>query len=157
MDESGVVWQLVFLQQPGTGKYGCVSRKKMVPREREAQWWLSKRHFYCFGKPYNNKYCLSLRKRKSDFNSTIWSMYNIGHFLFTGAGWACGIPIVFTQIYLRFLAAQDFFSAMLDWRGCVFTQFCLWPGLIYLPLRFINFGSLLSLYPRYCNNITQSL
>jgi hypothetical protein len=24
MDESGVVWQLVFLQQPGTGKYMCV-------------------------------------------------------------------------------------------------------------------------------------
>jgi hypothetical protein len=29
-------------------------------------------------------------------------MYYIGIFLFTGAGWACGIPSVFTQIYLCF-------------------------------------------------------
>jgi hypothetical protein len=29
-------------------------------------------------------------------------MYDIGLFLFMGAGWACGIPSVFTQIYLRF-------------------------------------------------------
>jgi hypothetical protein len=50
----------------------------------------------------------------SDFNSTIISMYHIGHFLFTGAGWACGIPSVFTQIYLCFSADEDFFSAMLD-------------------------------------------
>jgi hypothetical protein len=41
-------------------------------------------------------------------------MYDIGPFLLTGAGWACGIPSVFTQIYLCFLAAEDFFSAMLD-------------------------------------------
>jgi hypothetical protein len=54
------------------------------------------------------------KKKKSDFNSTIRSMYDIGLFLFTGAGWACGIPSVFTQIYLCFSAAKDFFSAMLD-------------------------------------------
>jgi hypothetical protein len=41
-------------------------------------------------------------------------MYDIGPFLFTGAGWACGIPSVLTQIYLCFSAAEDFFSAMLD-------------------------------------------
>jgi hypothetical protein len=41
-------------------------------------------------------------KKKSDFNSTILSMYDIGPFLLTGAGWACGIPSVFTQIYLCF-------------------------------------------------------
>jgi hypothetical protein len=41
-------------------------------------------------------------------------MYDIGLFLFTGAGRACGIPSVFTQISLRFSAAEDFFSAMLD-------------------------------------------
>jgi hypothetical protein len=29
-------------------------------------------------------------------------MYYIGPFLFTGAGWVCGIPSVFTQIYLCF-------------------------------------------------------
>jgi hypothetical protein len=58
--------------------------------------------------------CLSLRKMLSDHNSTKLSMYIIGLFLSTGAGWACGIPSVFTQIYLCFLAAEDFFSAMLD-------------------------------------------
>jgi hypothetical protein len=139
MDESGVVWQLVFLQQPGTGKYVCVSvslEKKIVPREREAQWWSSKCYFYFFGKTLKTSTAIS-KKKKSDFNSTIWSMYDIGLFLFTGVGWACGIPSVFTQIYLCFSAAKDFFSAMVDWGGCVFTQFCLWPGLVYLPLRFI--------------------
>ena len=137
--------------------YVCVSGKKMMPREWEAQWWLSKCHFYCLGKTLTTSTAF-LWKRMIDFNSTIRSMYNIGHFLFTGAGWACGIPSVFTQIYLCFSAAEDFFSAMLDWRGCVFTQLCLWPGLFYLPLRFIIFSSLSSLYPsivitllRLCN------
>ena len=40
------------------------------------------------------------KKMMSDFNSTKYSMYIIGLFLSTGAGWACGIPSVFTQIYL---------------------------------------------------------
>ena len=54
------------------------------------------------------------KKMMSDINSTKLSMYIIGLFLSTGAGWACGIPSVFTQIYLCFSAAEDFFSAMLD-------------------------------------------
>jgi hypothetical protein len=54
------------------------------------------------------------KKMMSDFNSTKLSMYIIGLFLSTGAGWACGIPSVFTQIYLCFSATEDFFSAMLD-------------------------------------------
>jgi hypothetical protein len=29
-------------------------------------------------------------------------MYDISLFLFTGEGWACGIPSVFTQIYFYF-------------------------------------------------------
>jgi hypothetical protein len=41
-------------------------------------------------------------------------MYDIGLSLFMGAGWAYRIPSVFTQIYLCFLAAEDFFSTMLD-------------------------------------------
>jgi hypothetical protein len=41
-------------------------------------------------------------------------MYDIGLLLFTGVRWACGIPSVFTQIYLCFSAAKDFFSPMLD-------------------------------------------
>ena len=131
----------------------CVSRKKSSATRGGSSVVVKQVSFLLFWENPNNKYCLSLRKRKSDFNSTIWSMYDIGLFLSTGAGWACWIPSVFTQIYLCFSAAEDFFSAMLHWRVCVFTQFCLWPGLIYLPLRFIIFGSLSSLYPRYCNNI----
>jgi hypothetical protein len=64
-----------------------------------------------WGKP--SKYCLFLKK-KSDFNSTILSMYYIGPSLSLRAGWACRIPSVFTQIYLCFSAVEDFFSAMLD-------------------------------------------
>jgi hypothetical protein len=30
-------------------------------------------------------------------------------------------------------------------------------GYFYLPLRIMLFGSLSSLYPRYCNNIIQTL
>ena len=79
-------------------------------------------------------------------------MYIIGLFLSTGAGWACGIPSVFTQIYLCFSAAEDFFSAMLDWGGL-----CLHP---VLPVAWASifsycasyFGSL-ELVPRYCNNL----
>jgi hypothetical protein len=44
-------------------------------------------------------------------------MYDIGLFLFTGAGWACGIPSVFTQIYLCFSAAEDFFLLCLIERA----------------------------------------
>jgi hypothetical protein len=56
---------------------------KTMPWEREAQWWLSVKmcYFSLWGKP--SKYCLSLKK-KSDFNSTIPSMYCIGPSLFTG-------------------------------------------------------------------------
>jgi hypothetical protein len=53
-------------------------------------------------------------KKNSDFNSTISSMYYIGPSLSLRMGWACRIPSVFTQIYLCFSAAEDFFSAMLD-------------------------------------------
>jgi hypothetical protein len=56
----------------------------------------------------------SKKKMLSDYNSIKLSMYIIGLFLSTGAGRACGIPSVFTQIYLCFSAAEDFFSAMLD-------------------------------------------
>jgi hypothetical protein len=73
-------------------------------------------------------------------------MYDIGLFLFTRTGWACGIPSVFTQIYLCFSAAEDFFSAMLDCEGCVCTQFCLWLGLVYFPTALLILA-LSSLYP----------
>jgi hypothetical protein len=43
---------------------------KTMPREQEAQWWLSVKmcYFSLWGKP--SKYCLFLKK-KSDFSSTI--------------------------------------------------------------------------------------
>jgi hypothetical protein len=60
-------------------------------------------------------------------------MYYIGPFLFTGARWTCGIPSVFTQIYLCFSAAEDFFSAMLDYGGI-----CLHP---VLPVAWASLSS----------------
>jgi hypothetical protein len=48
-------------------KYVCVSvslEKKMVPREREAQWWLSNVLFLFLRENPKNKYCLSLRIRR---------------------------------------------------------------------------------------------
>jgi hypothetical protein len=62
---------------------GVFLEMKTMPQEREAQWWLSVKmcYFSLWGKP--SKYCLSLKK-KSDFNSTISSMYCIGPSLFTG-------------------------------------------------------------------------
>jgi hypothetical protein len=43
MYESGVVWQLVFynLHEQGNGCVSAFLEKKTMPREREAQWWLS--------------------------------------------------------------------------------------------------------------------
>jgi hypothetical protein len=45
----------------------CISvslEKKMVPREREAQWWISSVLFLVLRENHKNKYCLSLRKRR---------------------------------------------------------------------------------------------
>jgi hypothetical protein len=72
-------------------------------------------------------------------------MYDIGPFLFTGAGWACGIPSVFTQIYLFFQQLKTSFLLCLIKGGYACTQFYLWLGLVYLLLRFI-FLALSSLY-----------
>jgi hypothetical protein len=57
---------------------------KMKPREQEAQWWLSVKMCYSSLLGKSIKYRLSLKKIKSDFNSTISSMYLIGLSLFTG-------------------------------------------------------------------------
>jgi hypothetical protein len=55
---------------------------KMRPQEREAQWWLSmKKCFFSIFLGKNIKYHLSQRKIKSDYDSTISSMYCIGLFL----------------------------------------------------------------------------
>jgi hypothetical protein len=91
----------------------CLLKKKTRPREREAQWWLN--IFVTFKSLGKTLQQLPFSKKmKSDFNPTKYNMYDIGIFLFAGTGWACGIPSVFTQIYLCFSAAEDFFSAMLD-------------------------------------------
>jgi hypothetical protein len=58
--------KISVLQHPGTGKYVCVNvslEKKMVPREREAQWWLSN-VLLLFLQENPKQYRLSLRKRR---------------------------------------------------------------------------------------------
>jgi hypothetical protein len=47
---------------------------KTMPREREAQWWLSVKmcYFFLWGKTIK---VLPFSEKKSDFNSTISSMY----------------------------------------------------------------------------------
>jgi hypothetical protein len=127
---------------------------KTMPREREAQWLLSVKmcYFSLWGKP--SKYCLSLKK-KSDFNSTISSMYRIGPSLSLRVGWACGISSVFTQIYLCFPAAEDFFLLCSTRRGLCLHAVCLWLGLEDLPLCFVP-GSL-ELVLWYCNNFYSKL
>jgi hypothetical protein len=47
MNESGVVWQLVFFYLRKKGKCVWVFLEiKAMPREREAQWWLSVKMCY---------------------------------------------------------------------------------------------------------------
>jgi hypothetical protein len=65
MDESGVVWQLVFLISVNREVCGWeFLEMKTIPREREAQWWLSVKicYFSLWGKP--SKYSLSLKKKR---------------------------------------------------------------------------------------------
>jgi hypothetical protein len=58
------------LREQGNVGVGVFLEIKTMPREQEAQWWLSVKmcYFLLWGKP--SKYCLSWEK-KSDFNSTI--------------------------------------------------------------------------------------
>jgi hypothetical protein len=62
MDESGVVWQLVFLISINRKVCVGVLEIKTMPREQEAQWWLSVKmcYFSLWSKP--SKYSLSLKK-----------------------------------------------------------------------------------------------
>jgi hypothetical protein len=84
-------------------------------------------------------------------------MYNIGHFLFMGTGWACGIPSVFTQIYLCFSAAEDFFLLCLIDGAMSSPSSASGLGYFIFHCALCFLGSLSSLYPRYCNNIIQTL
>jgi hypothetical protein len=83
MDESGVVWQLVFLTFVKRASVWVFLEIKAIPREWEAQWWLSVKMCYSslLGK---NQVSPFSEKEMSDFNSTIPSMYHIGLSLFTG-------------------------------------------------------------------------
>jgi hypothetical protein len=91
----------------------CFFEIKTKPREREAQWWSSVKMCYSslLGKTSSIAF---LWKEKSDFNSTIPSMYRIGLSLSLRVGWSCGIYKVFTQIYLCFSATEDLLSAIFD-------------------------------------------
>jgi hypothetical protein len=63
MDESGVVWQLVFLVLKKGKSVWVFLEIKAMPREREAQWWLSVKMCYSSLLGETTKYCLSLKKK----------------------------------------------------------------------------------------------
>jgi hypothetical protein len=84
MDKSGVVWQLVFLSFVRRASVWVFLKIKVIPREWEAQWWLSVKMCYSSLLGKITKVLPFSEKEKSDFNSTIPSMYYIGPFLVTG-------------------------------------------------------------------------
>jgi hypothetical protein len=84
MDEFGVVWQLVFLSFVRRASVWVFLEIKVIPREREAQWWLSVKMCYSSLLGKTTKVLPFSEKEKSDFNSTIPSMYCIGPSLVTG-------------------------------------------------------------------------
>jgi hypothetical protein len=65
MDESGVVWQLVFLSFVRRASVWVVLEIKVIPREPEAQWWFSVKMFYSSLLGKTTKYCLSLKKKRA--------------------------------------------------------------------------------------------
>jgi hypothetical protein len=65
MDESGVVWQLVFLIFVKRASVWEFLEIKAMPREREAQWWLSVKMCYTSLLGETTKYCLSLKKKRA--------------------------------------------------------------------------------------------
>jgi hypothetical protein len=123
---------------------------KTMPREWEAQWWLSGKmcYFSLWGKP--SKYCLSLKK-KSDFNSTILSMYYIGPSLFTGRDGLAEYLVYSPRFIYVFQQPKTSFLLCSTRRGLCLHPVCLWLGLDDLPLCFVFPGSL-ELVPWYCNN-----
>jgi hypothetical protein len=147
MDESGVVWQLVFynLHEQGNVWVGMFSEIKTMPREHEAQWWLSVKMCYCLlgGKP--SKDCLFSEKEQ-------WlQLHHIKHVLYRPLS-----PYERDGLAEYLVYSPRFIYVFSSWRllfcyarlegGCVCTQFCLWLGLVYLLLRFV-FQALLCLYP----------
>jgi hypothetical protein len=95
MDESGVVWQLVFLSFVRRASVWVFLEIKVTPQEREAQWWLSAKmcYFSLLGK--TTKYCLSLKKKRAT-STPPYQACIVYVPLSLRAGWACGIPSVFT-------------------------------------------------------------
>jgi ABC-type uncharacterized transport system permease subunit len=73
-------------------------------------------------------------------------MYDIGLFLFTGAGWACRIPSVFTQIYLCFQQPKTSFLLCLIERVVSAPSSACGLGLVYFPTALFILA-LSSLYP----------
>jgi hypothetical protein len=63
MEESGVVWQLVLLNFEKKESVWVFLEIKAMPREREAQWWLSVKMCYSSLLGKTTKYCLSLKKK----------------------------------------------------------------------------------------------
>jgi hypothetical protein len=110
---------------------------KTIPREREAQWWLSVKICYSFlwGKP--SKYCLLLKK-KSDFNSTIPSMHYIGSSLSLYGRDGLAKYIVYSPRFIYvFQQLKTSFLLCSTRRGMCLHPICLWLGLVDLPLCFV--------------------
>jgi hypothetical protein len=88
----------------------------------------------------NIKYRLSQRKIKSDYNSTISSMYCIGPSLFLGKniklGWACGICKYSPSFIYVFNCRRLPFCYVRLKRGLCLHLVCLWLWLVFLLLRY---------------------
>jgi hypothetical protein len=63
MDESGVVWQLVFLIFVKRESVWVFLEIKAMPWEREAQWWLSMKMCYSPLLGKTSKYRLPLKNK----------------------------------------------------------------------------------------------
>jgi hypothetical protein len=90
-------------------------------------------YFSLWGKP--SKHCLSLKK-KSDFNSTISSMYCIGLSLYERDGLAEYLVYSPRFIYV-FQQLKTSFMLCLTRRGLCLHPVCLWLGLEDLPMCFV--------------------
>jgi hypothetical protein len=72
----------ILFSKKEDGKCEYFGKKKMMPWDWEAQWWLSKSMLFSllFSEKPNNA---SSEKKRVTYNSTISSRYNIRFFLFT--------------------------------------------------------------------------
>jgi hypothetical protein len=131
----------------------CVSvslEKKMMPREQEAQWWLSN-VLFLFLRENPEQYCLSLRKRRVTSAPPYEACMIYVSFSLRERGGLVEYLVYSPRFIYVFQQLKTSFLLCLIEGGCVFTQFCLWLGLVYLLLR-LYFWLSLELVLWYCNN-----